>query len=159
MDQVISLNSDKTSSLLKNFNQHTQNLNNHRIVYRNLLIISICLLIVSVAFLYGIYGVVKEEDRNSSFKNLTYVDTGVIGGSILILFIILIYRFNKESNQQINKINKAIGDMGSAVNQAQLAQKSAEDRAKKIQSIAENMHNNFNQIKQNEYALASFRDN
>jgi len=136
----------QTESILSRLNTHTQNLNNHRLFYRNLLIVSICLLVISIGFLYGIYGVVKSEDRNNAFKNLTYIDTGVIGGSIFILVIILFYRFNKESNQQINGINGAIKQMGNNIKEAQQQAKDEKDRGDRIKKAAQDMNDSLKKI-------------
>ena len=139
----------QTGYILDKINTHTQNLNNHRIFYRNLLIVSICLLVVSVAFLYGIFGVVKKEDRSTTFENLTFIDTGIIGGSILILIIILIYRFNKEGKQQINGINGAIKQMGSDIKEANKRAADEKDKAARIKKAAQDMNNNLRGIERN----------
>ena len=89
---------------------------------------------------------VKSEDRNNAFKNLTYIDTGVIGGSIFILVIILFYRFNKESNQQINGINGAIKQMGNNIKEAQQQAKDEKDRGDRIKKAAQDMNDSLKKI-------------
>ena len=145
----------QTGYILDKINTHTQNLNNHRIFYRNLLIVSICLLVVSVAFLYGIFGVVKEEDRTTTFENLTFIDTGIIGGSILILIIILIYRFNKEGKQQINGINGAIKQMGSDIKEANKRAADEKDKAARIKKAAQDMNESLKGIERNRAIIES----
>ena len=145
----------QTEYILNKINTHTQNLNNHRIFYRNLLIISICLLVVSIIFLYSIYGIVKSEDRSRTFKNLTYIDTGVIGGSIVILMIILFYRFNKESNQQINSINGAIKQMGNDIKDARAKAADEKDKAERIKKAAQDMNYSLKNLERNRAIIES----
>ena len=146
----------QTEYILDKINTHTQNLNNHRIFYRNLLIFSICLLVISIAFLYGIFGVVKKEDRTITFENLTYIDTGIIGGSIFILIIILVYRFNKEGKQQINGINGAIKQMGRDIREANQRAKDAKEKGEKIKKAAQDMNDSLQRLERSKAIIQGY---
>lgn len=147
------MDKDQTSYIMDKINTHTKNLNSHRLLYRNLLIISICLLIVSIIFLYSIYGVVKKKDRSAVFKYLTYIDSGIIGGSIIILIIILIYRFNKEGKQKLNGINDAIKEMGEEIKVAN--RKAADEKSKgdTIKKAAKNLSDSLKNLEKNKSIL------
>lgn len=150
------MDGDQTSYIMKRIDQHTKNLDNHRIVYRNLLIISICLLVVSIAFLYAIFGVTPSTDRTTTFENLTFIDTGIIGGSVIILIIILYYRFNKEDGQHIQGINKAIQDMGDDIKKANKLAATEKDKADRIKKAAQDLNSNMKKYKQSEAELNQY---
>lgn len=92
---------------------------------------------------------VKKEDRTATFENLTYIDTGIIAGSIFILIIILVYRFNKEGKQQINGINGAIKQMGDDIKEANKRAADEKDKAARIKKAAQDMNNNLKGIERN----------
>jgi uncharacterized protein YoxC len=93
--------------------------------------------------------VVKKEDRTATFENLTYIDTSIIGGSIFILIIILVYRFNKEGKQQINGINGAIKQMGDDIKTANKRTADEKDKAASIKKAVQDMNNNLKGIERN----------
>jgi len=99
--------------------------------------------------------VVKKEDRTATFENLTYIDTGIIGGSILIL-IILVYRFNKEGKQQINGINGAIKQMGRDIREANQRAKDAKEKGEKIKKAVQDMNDSLQRLERNKAIIQGY---
>jgi len=119
----------EVNGIIDRMSRHTQKLENHRYVYKILLIISIVLLAISVAFIGGLFGAVKKEEKTNTFKTLAYAAFGLIGTSILILTIVVYFRYLKEGTDNISGLNSKVRQLGDMAKRAQTEASNAQNEA------------------------------